>query len=222
MLAIIAKDLSRVVRDADRELAIVDGLSFVVPRACSFCVTGPSGSGKSSLLSLLAGLDLPSSGSLEILGKNMAELNEEERTRFRGQHLGFVFQNHQLLNQLTALENIMLPLEIQGRGEARAMANELLEEVGLSERAGHYPSTLSGGEQQRVGLARAFAIRPQLLLADEPTGSLDAQTGERVANLMFDLNRTHGTTLVLVTHDEALAARCDEGIRLSAGRGTKR
>jgi len=222
MHAIIAKDLSRVVRDADRELAIVDGLSFMVPSACSFCVTGPSGSGKSSLLSLLAGLDLPSSGSLQILGKNMAELNEEARTRFRGQHLGFVFQNHQLLQQLTALENIMLPLEIQGRQEARALAKELLEEVGLSERASHYPSTLSGGEQQRVGLARAFAIRPQILLADEPTGSLDAQTGERVAKLMFDLNRTHGTTLVLVTHDESLAARCDEGIRLSAGRGTKR
>jgi putative ABC transport system ATP-binding protein len=136
--------------------------------------------------------------------------------------LGFVFQNHQLLHQLTALENIMLPLEIQGRPHARAQAIELLGEVGLSERAHHYPSTLSGGEQQRVGLARAFAIRPQLLLADEPTGSLDAQTGERIANLMFDLNKSHGTTLVLVTHDEALAARCDQGIRLSAGRGTPR
>jgi putative ABC transport system ATP-binding protein len=193
-----------------------------VPIACSFCVTGPSGSGKSSLLSLLAGLDLPSAGRLEILGKDIATLSEEERTRFRGQHLGFVFQNHQLLHQLTALENIMLPLEIQGRPHARAQAVELLGEVGLSERAHHYPSTLSGGEQQRVGLARAFAIRPQLLLADEPTGSLDAQTGERIANLMFDLNKSHGTTLVLVTHDEALAARCDQGIRLSAGRGTPR
>ncbi|NDG35700.1 MAG: ATP-binding cassette domain-containing protein [Betaproteobacteria bacterium] len=190
--------------------------------ACSFCVTGPSGSGKSTLLSLLAGLDLPSSGSLEILGKNIARMNEEERTRFRGQHLGFVFQNHQLLQQLTALENIMLPLEIQGRAHARSTARELLDEVGLSERADHYPSTLSGGEQQRIGMARAFAIRPQLLLADEPTGSLDAQTGERIANLMFELNRSHGTTLVLVTHDEALAARCDAGIRLAAGKGTAR
>lgn len=222
MHAIIAKDLTRIVRDADRALAIVDQLSFSVPIACSFCVTGPSGSGKSSLLSLLAGLDLPSAGRLEILGKDIATLSEEERTRFRGQHLGFVFQNHQLLHQLTALENIMLPLEIQGRPHARAQAIELLGEVGLSERAHHYPSTLSGGEQQRVGLARAFAIRPQLLLADEPTGSLDAQTGERIANLMFDLNKSHGTTLVLVTHDEALAARCDQGIRLIAGRGTPR
>jgi putative ABC transport system ATP-binding protein len=222
MHAIIAKDLTRVVRDADRNLAIVDGLSFSVPRACSFCVTGPSGSGKSSLLSLLAGLDLPSAGSLEILGKNIATLSEEQRTRFRGQHLGFVFQNHQLLHQLTALENIMLPLEIQGIANAKPQAIELLDEVGLSDRAHHYPSTLSGGEQQRVGLARAFAIRPQLLLADEPTGSLDAQTGERIANLMFELNRSHGTTLVLVTHDEALAARCDEGIRLNAGRALAR
>ncbi|MBU6284351.1 MAG: ATP-binding cassette domain-containing protein [Betaproteobacteria bacterium] len=222
MHAIIAKDLTRVVRDADRSLAIVDGLCFTVPKACSFCVTGPSGSGKSSLLSLLAGLDLPSAGSLEILGKNIATLSEEQRTRFRGQHLGFVFQNHQLLHQLTALENIMLPLEIQGLANARAQAIALLDEVGLSDRAHHYPSTLSGGEQQRVGLARAFAIRPQLLLADEPTGSLDAQTGQRIANLMFDLNRSHGTTLVLVTHDEGLAARCDEGIRLSAGRATPR
>ncbi|NDA94334.1 MAG: ATP-binding cassette domain-containing protein, partial [Betaproteobacteria bacterium] len=163
MHAIIAKDLTRVVRDADRSLAIVDGLCFTVPKACSFCVTGPSGSGKSSLLSLLAGLDLPSAGSLEILGKNIATLSEEQRTRFRGQHLGFVFQNHQLLHQLTALENIMLPLEIQGLANARAQAIALLDEVGLSDRAHHYPSTLSGGEQQRVGLARAFAIRPQLL-----------------------------------------------------------
>jgi putative ABC transport system ATP-binding protein len=159
---------------------------------------------------------------LEILGKNIATLSEEQRTRFRGQHLGFVFQNHQLLHQLTALENIMLPLEIQGIANAKPQAIELLDEVGLSDRAHHYPSTLSGGEQQRVGLARAFAIRPQLLLADEPTGSLDAQTGERIANLMFELNRSHGTTLVLVTHDEALAARCDEGIRLNAGRALAR
>ncbi|MBU3748047.1 MAG: ATP-binding cassette domain-containing protein [Burkholderiaceae bacterium] len=222
MHAIIAKDLSRIVRDADRELAIVDGLSFSVARSCSFCVTGPSGSGKSSLLSLLAGLDLPSKGSLEILGKNIATMTEEGRTSFRGQHVGFVFQNHQLLQQLTALENIMLPLEIQGRSNAKKQALALLDEVGLSDRSKHYPSTLSGGEQQRVGLARAFAIRPQLLLADEPTGSLDAQTGERIANLMFDLNKSYGTTLVLVTHDEALASRCDAGIRLSAGRGTPR
>lgn len=220
--AIIAESLCRIVRDADRMLAIVDQLSFAVSAGTSFSVTGPSGSGKSTLLSLMAGLDTPSSGSIRILGEDLSALSEEERTRFRGRHIGFVFQSHQLMPQLTALENVMLPLEIQGRAGARKIATELLGEVGLADRLQHFPTTLSGGEQQRVGLARAYVTQPRILLADEPTGSLDAQTGERVTALLFELQRNHGTTLVLVTHDEELAARCSTGLRLHAGRGTPR
>ena len=220
--AIIAESLSRVVRDADRMLAIVDQVSFAVAPGTSFSITGPSGSGKSTLLSLMAGLDTPSAGSIRILGQDLTALSEEDRTRFRGRHLGFVFQSHQLMLQLTALENVMLPLEIQGRAGARRLATELLGEVGLADRLHHFPTTLSGGEQQRVGLARAYAIQPRVLLADEPTGSLDAQTGERITALLFELQRNHGTTLVLVTHDAELSARCEAGIRLHAGKSYPR
>jgi|GEM_PF-21733 len=222
MAAIIAESLTRIVRDADRMLAIVDQVSFAVSAGTSFSITGPSGSGKSTLLSLMAGLDAPSSGTIRVLGEDLAALGEEDRTRFRGRHIGFVFQSHQLMLQLTALENVMLPLEIQGKAGARRIASELLGEVGLADRLHHFPTTLSGGEQQRVGLARAYATQPRVLLADEPTGSLDAQTGERITALLFELQRNHGTTLVLVTHDEELAARCEAGIRLHAGKSLPR
>ena len=181
-------------------------------------IVGASGSGKSTLLALLAGLDTPSAGTVELDGESLFALDEDARAELRGRTVGFVFQSFQLLPSLTALENVMLPLELAGREDAESAAREILARVGLAERLQHYPKHLSGGEQQRVALARAFVVQPRLLLADEPTGSLDAEAGEAVIALLFQLNRESGTTLVLVTHDEQLARRCARVVRLAAGR----
>jgi len=218
MDAIIVEGLGRRVRDADGWLSILEGVSFRVASGDTAAIVGASGSGKSTLLGLLAGLDLPSAGRVVVGGQSLFDLDEDGRAAWRARHVGFVFQNFQLLPQMTALENVMLPLELAGEPAAAERARELLERVGLAERAGHYPRTLSGGEQQRVAIARAFAGSPPLLLADEPTGSLDAATGERIIDLLFTLNREAGATLVLVTHDEGLAARCRQRLTLKAGR----
>jgi putative ABC transport system ATP-binding protein len=207
-------------------LTILDDINLSVARGETLAVLGASGSGKSTLLGLLAGLDLPSSGSVRIFGEELFDLDEDARAKLRARTLGFVFQSFQLLPHLTALENVLLPLELgavtAGQGldaaAASSMARELLARVGLGERLRHYPTTLSGGEQQRVALARAFVGRPAILMADEPTGSLDAHTGELITELLFELNREAGSTLVLVTHDGALAARCARRIALHAGR----
>ena len=218
MSAIIVDGLTQRVRDADGWLTILDAVSFTLEAGESAAIVGASGSGKSTLLGLLGGLDRPSAGEVTLFGEAMGRLDEEQRAAWRATHLGFVFQSFQLLAQMNALENVMLPLELAGRHDAEPAARRLLERVGLSHRLKHYPRTLSGGEQQRVALARAFAPNPALLLADEPTGSLDAATGERIIDLMFELNREARSTLVLVTHDEALAARCAVRLRLHAGR----
>src|SRR5579862_973127 len=208
----------RIVSDATGTLTILHDISFTLQPRESAAIVGASGSGKSTLLGLLAGLDIPSAGSVRMAGNDLFALDEDERAAVRAQHIGFVFQSFQLLAHRTALENVMLPLELAGARDARARATEMLARVGLGERLGHYPRVLSGGEQQRVALARAFVVRPQVLLADEPTGSLDFATGETVMRLMFDLNREVGTTLVLVTHDQAIGARCDRQLHIEAGR----
>jgi len=218
MSSIIVEALTQKVRDAQGWLTILDEVSFWIEAGETAAIVGASGSGKSTLLGLIAGLDRPSSGSVTIFGQALDALDEEARAAWRAKHLGFVFQSFQLLPQMTALENVMLPLELAGRRDAAAVARHLLDRVGLADRVSHYPRTLSGGEQQRVALARAFAPNPALLLADEPTGSLDAATGARIVDLMFELNREQGSTLVLVTHDESLAARCGLRLRLHAGR----
>lgn len=218
MSAIIVDGLTQRVRDADGWLTILDAVSFKLDAGESAAIVGASGSGKSTLLGLLGGLDQPSSGEVTVFGEQISRLDEEQRAAWRARKLGFVFQSFQLLPQMNALENVMLPLELAGRRDAEAQSLQLLERVGLGHRVRHYPRTLSGGEQQRVALARAFAPRPALLLADEPTGSLDAATGERIIDLMFELNREAGSTLVLVTHDESLAARCGVRLRLHAGK----
>jgi len=199
-------------------LTILHEIEFQLRPQESVAIVGASGSGKSTLLSILAGLDTPSSGTVVLAGTDLFKLDEDARAEVRARKVGFVFQSFQLLGNLTALENVMLPLELMGRDDARAAATEMLKRVGLGERLGHYPKVLSGGEQQRVALARAFVVKPALLLADEPTGSLDFATGETVMQLMFDMNRETGTTLVLVTHDRAIAARCDRQLRIEAGR----
>lgn len=209
--------VGKVVQDATGELSILRDIRFDLVRGESAAIVGASGSGKSTLLSIIAGLDTPSSGRVEIDGIDLFALDEDQRAALRAQKVGFVFQSFQLLGNLTALENVMLPLELAGRRDARASATQMLQRVGLSERLGHYPRVLSGGEQQRVALARAFVVKPAVLLADEPTGSLDFATGERVMALMLDLNRELGTTLVLVTHDRGLAQRCQRCITLEAG-----
>lgn len=218
MTAIIVEHLSKRVRDADGWLTILDDVGFEIDAADSVAILGSSGSGKSTLLGLMAGLDLPSEGSVRAFGKSLFDLDEDARAAWRSRNIGFVFQTFQLLPQMTALENVMLPLELAGDAKAGEKARALLERVGLRERMRHYPRTLSGGEQQRVALARAFAPSPPLLFADEPTGSLDAATGERIIELLFDLNREAGATLVLVTHDPALAQRCARRLTLTAGR----
>ena len=210
--------LGKDVPSGDGRLTILHEISFAVTAGEAVAIVGASGSGKSTLLGLMAGLDLPSAGAVRLGGEDLAGLDEDARAALRGRLLGFVFQSFQLLPALTALENTMLPLELAGRAEARPAAQAMLERVGLGERLGHYPKHLSGGEQQRVALARAFAMRPQLLLADEPTGNLDAATGAQVIDLMFDMNAEAGTTLILVTHDEALAHRCGRTLRLAGGR----
>jgi putative ABC transport system ATP-binding protein len=203
---------------AAEPLTIVDQVSFAVGRGETVAIVGASGSGKSTLLGLLAGLDVPSAGTVRIRGQDIFALDEDERAALRGEALGFVFQSFQLLPALNALDNVMLPLELAGKPHARETARPWLERVGLAARLTHYPKHLSGGEQQRVALARAFAPDPALLLADEPTGNLDAATGAAIIELMFELNRERGTTLILVTHDEALARRCGRVLRMEAGR----
>ena len=215
--AIEVTHLGKQVADATGTLTILDDINFTVSAGQSVAITGASGSGKSTLLGLLAGLDLPTTGAVRLGGQSIFELDEDGRAAVRASMVGVVFQSFQLLPNLTALENVMLPLELAGR-DARNSAGAMLDQVGLAHRLDHYPSTLSGGEQQRVSLARAFVMHPALLFADEPTGSLDAVTGERIIDLMFALHRAQHTTLVLVTHDLALAERCERQIRLHAGR----
>lgn len=218
--SIVAEHVGKLVNTADGDLAILHDLSFQIEQGESVAIIGASGSGKSTLLSLLAGLDLPSTGQINLMGQSLNLLDEDGRARLRGQFVGFVFQSFQLLPHLTALENVMLPLEIAGidHAEARLEAHQWLEKVGLSLRANHFPKTLSGGEQQRVALARAFINKPAILFADEPTGSLDEASGNRVIELLFELNRENSSTLVLVTHDPALAARCGRQLSLQGGR----
>jgi putative ABC transport system ATP-binding protein len=215
---ILADALTKIVRSGDAPLTILDDVSFVVEPGASVAIVGASGSGKTTLLGLLAGLDRPTSGEIRIDGAALSVLDEDALAAMRQRLLGFVFQSFQLLPALTALENVMLPLELAGATDAQARAKTWLDRVGLGKRITHYPRQLSGGEQQRVAIARAFAGEPKLLMADEPTGNLDGATGVEVADLMFRLNREHGTTLVLVTHDLSLAARCGRRISLAAGR----
>lgn len=218
--SIIADQVGRLVKTTDGELVILHDISFQIKQGESVAIIGASGSGKSTLLSLLAGLDLPTTGQIDLTGQNLNLLDEDGRARLRGKSIGFVFQSFQLLPHLTALENVMLPLEIAGcsQAEARQAAVQWLEKVGLAQRANHFPKTLSGGEQQRVALARAFINQPAILFADEPTGSLDEVSGDRVIELLFELNRENSSTLVLVTHDPALAARCGRQLSLQGGR----
>jgi putative ABC transport system ATP-binding protein len=216
--AITVSGLGKRVADASGELTILHGVDFTVQKAETLAIVGASGSGKSTLLGLLAGLDTPTEGRVVLDGVDIFALDEDGRAALRKEKLGFVFQSFQLLPHLTALENVMLPLELRGDGGAREKAEAMLGRVGLASRLKHYPKFLSGGEQQRVALARAFVTQPPLLLADEPTGSLDAATGEAVIQLMFELNREHGSTLVLVTHDTQIAARCGRVITITAGR----
>jgi putative ABC transport system ATP-binding protein len=215
---IAVRHVTKRVTDSSGTLTILDDIDFSLQPRESAAIVGASGSGKSTLLSLMAGLDTPNQGTVVLAGEDLFALDEDARAAVRAQRVGFVFQSFQLLPNLTALENVMLPLELLGRPGARAAATEMLGRVGLSERLKHYPRVLSGGEQQRVALARAFVVEPAVLLADEPTGSLDFATGERVMGLMFDMNREAGTTLVLVTHDRAIAARCDRQLHIEAGR----
>ncbi|MCC7548855.1 MAG: ATP-binding cassette domain-containing protein [Burkholderiales bacterium] len=213
-----AVSLTKQVDTGRSQLTILENVHLEVAPSEAVAIVGASGSGKTTLLGLLAGLDLPSSGRVELDGADLSGLDEDGRAELRRRLVGFVFQSFQLLPALTALENVMLPLELDGAGDARAIATALLTRVGLAERLDHYPRQLSGGEQQRVAIARAFAGTPRLLFADEPTGNLDSATGEEIIDLMFELNREQSTTLLLVTHDERLAARCVRRVRLDAGR----
>jgi putative ABC transport system ATP-binding protein len=206
------------VTDSTGTLEILRDIDFALNARETAAIVGASGSGKSTLLSIIAGLDTPTTGTVRLAGADLFALDEDDRAGLRASKVGFVFQSFQLLGNLTALENVMLPLELSGRKDARKAATEMLARVGLSQRLTSYPKVLSGGEQQRVALARAFVVHPAVLLADEPTGSLDFATGETIMELMFDLNREQGTTLVLVTHDRAIAARCDRRITIEAGK----
>jgi len=218
---IAVQGVTKQVADATGSLTILHEINFALQPRESVAIVGASGSGKSTLLSILAGLDTPTAGTVVLAGTDLFKLDEDARAELRSSQVGFVFQSFQLLGNLTALENVMLPLELKGRHDARAAATEMLRRVGLAERLRHYPKVLSGGEQQRVALARAFVMQPALLLADEPTGSLDFATGATVMDLMFAMNREAGTTLVLVTHDRAIAARCERQLRMEAGRLTE-
>jgi putative ABC transport system ATP-binding protein len=213
-----ARGIGKTVKSGDSDLVILREIELSVTAGEAVAIVGASGSGKSTLLAILAGLDTPTVGKVGIDGADLFALDEDARAELRGRSVGFVFQSFQLLPSLTALENVMLPLELRRDPEAESKAKDMLEHVGLQDRLQHYPKHLSGGEQQRVALARAFSVRPKLLFADEPTGSLDAEAGAAVIDLMFDLNRGFGTTLVMVTHDEQLAQRCARVIRLAAGR----
>jgi putative ABC transport system ATP-binding protein len=209
--------LYKEVQDASGKLAILRDISFELGAGQTAAIVGASGSGKSTLLGILAGLDTPTAGSVHLAGQDLFALDEDQRAAVRARHVGFVFQSFQLMPNLSALENVMLPLELAGVPDARAQAKAMLQRVGLGERLQHRPKVLSGGEQQRVALARAFVVKPDLLLADEPTGSLDHATGAAIMDLMFALNREQGTTLVLVTHDRQLAERCERRLTIEAG-----
>ena len=213
-----ARGLSKQVNSPEGSLTILDDVTLAIGRGETVAVIGASGAGKSTLLALLAGLDEPSAGQVWLADHELTAMDEDGRAAVRARHVGFVFQAFHLVPSLTAIENVMLPLELAGRRDARAAAAEVMQRVGLAERARHYPRQLSGGEQQRVAIARAFVTRPDVLFADEPTGNLDTATGERIVDLLFDLNSVAGTTLVLVTHDRTLAARCTRIVRLDAGR----
>ena len=213
-----ARGIGKIVKSGASDLVILREIDLAVTPGEAVAVVGASGSGKSTLLAILAGLDTPSTGHVHLDGQDIFAIDEDARARLRAMNVGFVFQSFQLLPSLTALENVMLPLELSGEAKADELARQMLGRVGLSERLNHYPKHLSGGEQQRVALARAFVVRPKLLLADEPTGSLDADAGAEVIRLLFEMNREYGTTLVMVTHDENLAARCSRVVRLVAGR----
>lgn len=215
---LLVENLTQTYQSGSRALTVLDGVSFTVQPGEAVAIVGPSGSGKTTLLGLCAGLDRATSGRIVLAGHDLGPLSEDERAAVRGQHVGFVFQSFQLISTLTALENVMVPAELRGDKGVRGRASELLAEVGLGDRLGHYPKQLSGGEQQRVALARAFIGEPKILFADEPTGNLDDDTGASVEALLFDLNRSAGTTLVVVTHDLDLAARVPRTIRLRGGR----
>lgn len=212
------RNISKQVETSEGTLSILDQVNLGLERGESLAIIGPSGSGKSTLLGILAGLDLPSSGTVSIDGEDITAMDEEGRAAIRAGHVGFVFQSFHLLPGLTALENVALPLELQGIDNALQTAGHYLERVGLGERVSHYPRQLSGGEQQRVALARAFACRPTILFADEPTGNLDTGTGQKINDLLFELNQEEGTTLILVTHEKNLAERCKRTLQLQAGR----
>jgi putative ABC transport system ATP-binding protein len=213
-----ARSLRKQVTSPEGMLTILDDVSLAIGAGETVAIVGASGAGKSTLLALLAGLDEPSAGSVWLEGIELSALDEDGRAEARARHVGFVFQSFHLIPSLTALENVMLPLELAGRADARATARVVLQQVGLGPRLGHYPKQLSGGEQQRVAIARAFVTRPAVLFADEPTGNLDSATGARVIDLLFDLNAANGTTLVLVTHDREIARRCSRVIELDAGK----
>ena len=219
MPLLVARNLTKTYRTTSSPaLSVLIDVSFSVNAGETCAIVGPSGSGKTTLLGLCAGLDTPTSGTVELAGQNLGRLDEDGRAQMRNEHVGFIFQNFQLLPTLTALENVLVPAELRGGGNHLAEARERLAQVGLSARADHYPAQLSGGEQQRVALARAFINRPKLLFADEPTGNLDGDTASMVANMLFELNQTAGTALVLVTHDLELASRCGQILRLRGGR----
>lgn len=213
-----ASGVSKVVKDSSGDLRILGDASLSVNASEAMALVGASGSGKSTLLSILAGLDTPTAGRVVLAGRDLFEMNEDQRAAHRSSHVGFVFQSFQLIGHLTALENVMLPLELKGDKQAKAKAQAMLERVGLGQRLQHRPSVMSGGEQQRVALARAFVMQPDILMADEPTGSLDHATGESIISLMFELNQAYGTALLLVTHDMALARRCQRVVQISAGK----
>jgi putative ABC transport system ATP-binding protein len=212
-----AHQVSKEVSSPEGTLTILKDVSFRIVAGETVAVVGPSGAGKSTLLALLAGLDLPTRGYIDLNGVNLSNLDEDGRALVRAEHVGFVFQSFHLVPSLNALENVMLPLELAGHGDARQAAREIIEKVGLADRWSHYPAQLSGGEKQRVAIARAFATEPAVLFADEPTGNLDSRTGTNIMKLMFDLNRSSSTTLILVTHDNSLAERCDRVLALDAG-----
>lgn len=212
------ENLGKTYLSAGRTLTVLENINFSVAKGSTNAIVGPSGSGKTTLLGLCAGLDRPGTGSVALNGINLGDLSEDQRAQVRNQHVGFIFQNFQLLPTLTALENVMVPLELRGEKNIKARSMELLDKVGLADRGHHYPAQLSGGEQQRVSLARAFSNSPAILFADEPTGNLDAETSEKVVKLIFDLNKEAGTTLVLVTHDLELAAKTQRIIRIKGGK----
>lgn len=217
-LVIRARGLQKIVPTAEGQLVILDGIDLEINAGETVAIVGASGSGKTTLLGILAGLDLPSGGSVSLVGQELTTLDEEQRARIRGEQVGFVFQSFQLLGSLTALENVMLPGELRGDRAAEQEAREFLGKVGLAARTHHYPRQLSGGEQQRVAIARAFASRPNVLFADEPTGNLDTVTGQRIIDLLFELNAEAATTLILVTHDDRVAGRCQRVVEIDAGR----